>query len=122
MTEASRIRNAAPAKLVSGIAKFQRAVRKLIPQKRDMAFYIRQAILHHKLKKIRKHDPLRLQKLIRKHLFGAKRNKFDLTYIVKVVTMLETLQVIFRTFGANLGEKYKKIADNVWSNEFNEKV
>ena len=36
--------------------------------------------------------------------------------------MLQTLQVIFRTFGANLGEKYKKIADNVWSNEFNEYV
>ena len=42
---------AGPCKLTSGIAKFQRAVKKLMPENKGLLYYIKQAMLQEKLRK-----------------------------------------------------------------------
>ena len=52
----------------------------------------------------------------------GQSNKLDLKYIVKVVTLLETLQNIFTEYDGNLGEKYARLPENLWSSEYLEKI
>ena len=87
--------------------------------KKDKSFFgvVQQRVLKEESRKRKKKIRNRLQKLIKKHFFSKPILKFDLKYIVRVVTMQESLAMIFKKEGDNLG-KYNDLGFNLWTNDF----
>lgn len=99
------------------VAKFQRAVRKAVPKKMTLLEAVEKLMIREQANKRRLQKKNRWQKIVKKHLLGKDKNKLDLNYIVKVVTMQEKLAQIFGE-KRNLGTQYREIGINIWSNEF----
>lgn len=81
---------------------------------------VRRAIIREEANARRRKQRNRLQKLIRKHFFGQNKNRINLRYVIKMVTMQEKLKCIFKDDMRNLGQ-YDQMGLNLWTNDFLEK-
>ena len=68
----------------------------MFPKKIDIVLAVRMAIIREEAKARRRKQRNKLQKLVKKHFFGLNKNKLDLRFIVKIVTMQDKLKVIFK--------------------------
>lgn len=103
-----------PPALTPTIAKFQRAVNSLKPKRASLVDAVYKLLLREEAAARRRKQKNKWQRLTRKHLLG-KKNRLDLPYIIKIVSMQDQLAKMFR--GECLGN-YSGLGFNLWANDF----